>query len=111
MYAHTGAVDHLQFLALGLVAGDDGVHQHVPHTCLQPAVETIVNRCVRPVSFRQVSPRHARSKNEEDAIQHPPVIHSRPTAQLAWQKRLNCLPLKLGQVVAAAGHGKLLYGV
>ena len=39
MYAYARAVDHLH---VAVVGRDDGVHQALPHPCLAPAVEAVV---------------------------------------------------------------------
>ena len=54
MYAHHGAVDHLNLAVVSLY---DRVHN--PHGGLAPAVEAVVAGRMRPVALRQIAPRRA----------------------------------------------------
>lgn len=75
------------------------VENIAPHALAAPAVEAVVNRCVRPVVWRTVSPACARSQHVENPADHAPVIHAVRPAPPAWQQRFDPLPLQLAQAV------------
>jgi hypothetical protein len=52
MHAHSGGVDHLHVAIRRL---HDGVHESIPDTFL-PAIEAVVSRRVRAVTFGQIAP-------------------------------------------------------
>jgi hypothetical protein len=87
--AHRRGIDHLHLLIARLMSGDDGVHQLVPDALLAPAVEAVIDRRVRPVSFRQIRPGRSETQLIKDAIQDPAVINSWHTARLVRQQRLD----------------------
>ena len=97
MNAHNRAVDHLH---LAVVALDDGIHQPIPDAGLAPAVETIVGRRVRPISFRQIAPRGAAAQHPENAVEHTPVGLSARSRLPFGQHRLDDAPLEVRQIVA-----------
>ena len=99
--AHRGRVDHLHFAAM---SHNDGVHQLVPDARFQPAVEAVVNRRVRPISFRQINPGRAGPKMMKNAVQNPTVINPRNASRLVRLKWLDCPPLILGQVISPMCH-------
>ena len=64
----------------------------LPHTAFAPSVVPIVNGRVRPIPFRQVAPRRARTQNVEDAIQDFAVILALRPATIFGQQRLDHRP-------------------
>src|SRR4029077_6272637 len=88
-------------LDVAVVRGGDGVHQPVPHARLSPSREAIVAGRARSKALGQVAPWCARTQPPEDAVQPPPVVHSRHTSRLAGRERLDHAPLEVGQIISA----------
>jgi hypothetical protein len=107
MRAHNGAVDHAQAVGRALRKGAENM---APHAALGPAVEAIVGRRVRPITLGQIAPRCAGPQDEEDAVQHLPVILTRTTphhlAVTARQQRGDDRPLPIRQI-EPSDHGHL----
>src|SRR4029078_13298697 len=77
MRANDRAVDHAQAVGRALRERTEYLS---PHPALGPAVEAIVGRRVRPITLGQIAPRCAGAQDEEDPVQHLPVIVPRSTA-------------------------------
>jgi hypothetical protein len=103
MHANDGGVDHLH---VAFVARDNGVHQAIPDAGFSPSVEAIIDRRRRAVALRQVGPGRTRPQNIENAVQHTTVINALDAARLVGKMRLNRVPLKVSQIIAASAHRK-----
>lgn len=68
-----------------------------PDALPAPAIEAIINRCVRPVLDRAITPACAYPKHVNDPGDHPAVVYTMSSASPAWQKRLNTSPLPIAQ--------------
>src|SRR5260364_175535 len=69
-----------------------------PNTCLGPAVKAIIDRRVRAIAFRKISPGRACPQHIEDAVENPPVVDPTDTAWLIRQQGLDQSPFSIAQV-------------
>jgi hypothetical protein len=90
-------VDHLN----GCVMRDgQRVHDSAPDASLTPANEPIIASSIGAKRLRQIAPRCAGSQDPKDAVQDTAVVHTRDTARLVRQHRLDGRPLVVGEFVA-----------
>jgi hypothetical protein len=97
MHTDDRAVDHLDLAVVGF---GNSLQKLVPDACLSPPDEPIVTRRVGAIPLRNVRPRRTRSEPPENAIQHPTIVDAGHSARLAWQQRIDDLPLGIGEFVA-----------
>ena len=103
------AVDQLQGLRR---LGRQGLEDAQPNALLGPAVEAIVGRGVGAVAFRQIAPRRASPKDEEDAVEDLAIIRPRPAILLALPVAVDPLiKLAVALLVTAALAWFLLRGM
>jgi hypothetical protein len=80
-----------------------GIENAFPEPAPGPADIAIINRCVRPLSRRQIAPRRASAQNIKDAVQDFPVIDTRRTSPARREMRLNSSPFCIRQIKPAHG--------
>ena len=97
MHAHDRTVDHLH---LTVVRRHNGIHQAVPDARLPPAIETIVNRCVRPIALGQIAPWRTRAQHVEHAVENASIVFRHRPRPAFRQQRLNNAPLEICNTVA-----------
>src|SRR5258708_40239590 len=97
MQADNRRVDHLHG---GVIGASQGVHNLAPDARPPPANEAIVAGGVWTEGLRQVAPRRPGPQPPKDAVEDTPVIHTRDTAWLVRQHRLDDNPFVVGKFVA-----------
>jgi hypothetical protein len=97
MCANDRAVDHLNF---GIVPMRDGGQNTIPDPSMTPSNKSVVAGGIGAVALRQITPRRSRPQDPENAIEHPPVIHTRDTSRPARQDRANQPPFGVGWSVS-----------
>ena len=80
------------------------LHDRRPGTVPATPVVAVEAGRVRTVALRQVAPRRAGAKHEEDAVHHPPVMHPFQALVLVGKHRAEDLPFRVGHVVSVAAH-------
>ena len=100
-----GGIDHqpVRLSALGREFSEDAVE----HAQAAPADEAIIDRLVRTVGGRRITPAQAVPDHEDDAAQDPPVIDPRDAVR-QWEIRLNPAHLRLAQQPQLGHHQHLL---
>ena len=73
------------------------VEDTLPDAPARPAVEPIISRCVRPVAFRQIAPRHTRAQHVKDRIHDPAIVNARALSALRHQRLEKC-PFLIAQI-------------
>lgn len=94
MRLQVGGVDHqpIRLPALGGGLGEDAVE----HAQAAPADEPVVDRLVRAITGRCITPAEPVPDHENNAAHNPPVIDPR-NAMRQWKIRLNPAHLRLAQ--------------
>src|SRR5450755_4323017 len=89
-----GRVDHqpARSTSLARQLGEDLVE----HAKTAPAHEPVVDRLVRTVVARSITPPQPVPDDEDDPADHPSIINS-GNAMRQWEKRLDPTHLRLGQ--------------
>src|SRR5262245_27110992 len=96
MNAHNRGVDHLDGC---IVSSSECPNDPTPDTRPAPAIEAIVASSIGAEALWEITPRHSRSQDPKDAVQHTAVVYSRDTAWLVWQHRSDGSPPIVGQFV------------
>lgn len=89
-----GRVDHqpIGFTALGGELGEDAVE----HAQAAPPDKAVVDRLVRTIGSRRITPAQAAPDHEDDATHNPPIIDPRDTVR-QWEIGLDPAHLRLTQ--------------
>lgn len=90
-------IDHL---SIGIFSMRDGCQDPVPDTRASPTHEPVVADRVRSVSLRQVASRCSRPQYPKNAVQNPPIIHTRNPSGLPGEDRFDEAPLGVRKGVA-----------
>ena len=88
-------------LALGGQSGENAVE----HAGLAPPHKAIVERFMRAVAGRRITPHQTRTDDVDDAADHLAVVDPRDTAHLVRQQRLKTSELCVLQPEMMVGHG------
>ena len=95
---HNGAVHKNQSI---FAISRQGFKYVAPHTSFGPADIAIVNRCVPPISFRQIAPRRTRAQYIENPVQNQTIILAPWTTPWLGQKRKNYRPFCICKIKSA----------
>ena len=94
MRLEVGGVDH-QLVRLPTL-GSELSKDPVEHAQAAPADEPVVDRLVRAIAKRRITPAQSVPDHEDDAAHDPPIIYPR-NAMRQWKIRLNPAHLRLAQ--------------
>src|SRR5260370_37562458 len=84
----------------GVIGASQGVHNLAPDARPPPANEAIVAGGVWTEGLRQVAPRRPGPQHPKDAVEDTPRIHTRDTAWLVRQHRLDGNPFLVRSCLA-----------
>lgn len=84
-----------------------GIKDIGPDALTAPAIEAIVDRRVRPVDFRAITPAGPTTQHVDDTADHPAIIDPMRPAAPSRQQRLDPLPLRIAQPINLLRHSSL----
>ena len=91
-------LDRGQQQGLGLgIAHSQPLHHAREHAALAPALPPVVQRLMRTIGTGRISPAQSIALDEDDAAEHPPVIHSRPAVALGKNGRIRSICSSVSQ--------------
>jgi hypothetical protein len=97
--ANNGGVDHHVFV---VVIARQQLENAIEHPALRPTIEALVHDIPIAKTFREITPRNARSISEENGFDEQPIIRRSASdmALAAGQNILDPIPLVVAQCVA-----------
>ena len=78
-----------------------------PDALSAPAVEAIIDRRVRAVVWRTISPPRTTSQHMQDATDDAPIIDPVRAAPATRHQRLNPFPFRIGKPIQLSRHQSL----
>ena len=106
---HCGGVDHpgVQINQTFLIQPDmQSFKYSVKRALVSPITEPLIHRRPGAEALRQVAPGGSGTEDPEDAVEHQPIITSRPAHLLLWGNQiLDQLPGCIGEFVAPCHVG------
>ena len=87
-------------------AAGNGLEHRKPEALSAPTIEAIVDRRIRPVIWRAISPTGTAMEHVDDAADHASVVNPVGSTSPTRQQRLYSLPLRIAQPVKLLRHSK-----
>src|SRR6201987_255856 len=97
-----GGVDRQSYAVLA--AAGERLKHRLPMSALSPAIETIVDRCVRTIVGRAIAPACAALKHVNDTADNASIVIARRAGLVRWQMRLDLNPLLVVQPEQPFAH-------
>ena len=91
---HNRAIDQIKAVARFRC---QSIENPLPDTAPRPTIEAIVSRCVRPIPFGQISPRHPRAQHVKYRVHNPTIVGARALSSFRHQ-RLQKSPFLIAQI-------------